>query len=269
MVRFHPTFYENGAEKIAEEVSTHLDSAIKTVEKKQFGKFDKPVTIYAFASAKSFSRYAAKPEVVKGASLGSEIYLSGKLLKITHEISGMLTHELSHAQLTQRLGIVKYNRSLPRWFREGLAIYVSNGGGATNATEKETRENFISGKYFIPERNGSLFNLKLNSTEPIPPKVFYRQCGDFVTFLSHEYPIQIKKLIIGLQAGNAFQDTFKKSFNTTPEKMLDTYINTLKENANIGPHAYHAKVPLESRNLKFPYHGQHSWHAVLSVCFKI
>jgi hypothetical protein len=226
--------YENRAEKIAEEVSKHLDTAIETVEKKQFGKFDKQVTIYVFANAKSFSRYTGMPEAVKGDCTGSEIHLSGKLLKTINEINGMLTHELSHAQLIQHLGIVKFNRSMPRWFREGLAINVSNGGGATNATEQETREYFILGKHFTPKVKGALFNLKLNTTAPIPPRIFYRQSGDFVMFMAHEYSSQYQKLIKGMQAGNSFQDMFTKSFNATPENMLGRYIDALKKNSETG-----------------------------------
>ena len=196
--------YEEGARKMADAAARYLPQAIHDVEAKQYGKFTEPIKIYAFASSESFSKFTNQPEVVKGAGYKNEIYLSGKLLNIMGEVQGMLTHELSHVQLTQQLGVIKFNRTLPRWFREGLAIYVSNGGGATNASEAETIEHFLQGKHFIPETEGALINQRLHGTYKIEPKIFYRQSGDFVKYLAHSYPLQFKVFIEGIQNGKQF-----------------------------------------------------------------
>ena len=114
--------YEEGAETLAEEVSRYLPQAIRNVESKQYGSFKKPVIIYVFATSKSFSKFSGVPDEVIGAGLKDEVYLSGKLLHMRDKTRGILTHELSHTQLSQTLGAIKFNRALPRWFREGLAI---------------------------------------------------------------------------------------------------------------------------------------------------
>ena len=220
--------YENGAEPLAEETARHLSQAFSTIEAKQYGTFKGPVKIYAFASAKSFSKFSGVSEVPTGASLKNEVFLSGQLLTKMDKAQGILTHELSHVQLSQTLGAIKFNRTLPRWFREGLAIYVADGGGATNATEKETIDEFLEGKHFTPETEGALFNNKLPATSELEPKIFYRQSGMFVQFLAQNHPVQSEKLLRGLQEGNAFETQFSESFKSNVADMLKNFIATLQ-----------------------------------------
>lgn len=220
--------YEKGAEAFAEETSRELPKAMMTVESRQFGAFKEPVRIYVFASAESFAKFANVPEVVKGAGVGNEVYLSGQLLNKMGELRGMLTHELSHIQLSQTLGTVTFNRTLPRWFREGLAIHVADGGGATNATEAETIANFLQQKYFAPETKGALLNLKLPGPKGLEPKVFYRQSGMFVHFLAHNYPGQFERFVKSLQEGKDFEELFSQCFECEVSTMLQTFIATLR-----------------------------------------
>ncbi len=220
--------YEKGAEALAESAARYLPQAITDVELKQFGSFKNPIKVYVFGTSRSFSKFAGVPEAVKGAGLKNEVYLSGKLLNIMGEVQGILTHELSHVQLMQTLGAIKFNRTLPQWFREGLAIYVANGGGATNATEEETIAKFLEGNHFIPETEGALFNVKFAATGKLEPKIFYRQSGMFVQFLAHKYPLQFEKLLKGLQKENTFKSQFIESFKSNVDELLKDFITTLK-----------------------------------------
>lgn len=220
--------YEKGAELLAEEAARHLRRALNVVESRQFGTFKEPVKIYAFADAKRFARFAGVPKVVKGAGSDSEVYLSGQLLNKLGEVQGMLTHELSHVQLSQTLGTVTFNRTLPRWFREGLAIYVAEGGGATNASEAEAIEHFLQGKHFAPETEGALFNLNLPGSKGLEPKIFYRQSGMFVCFLAQDRPAQFETLVKGLQEGKTFDAQFAGAFKCNVNTMLQVFIGTLR-----------------------------------------
>jgi hypothetical protein len=220
--------YENGAEALAKETARHLSQAVTNIEAKQHGTFKDPVKIYAFATTKSFSKFSDVSEVLTGASLKNEVFLSGQLLNKMGKVQGILTHELSHVQLSQKLGTIKFNRTLPRWFREGLAIYVADGGGATNATETETIDKFLEGKHFTPETEGALFNIKLPATGELEPKIFYRQSGMFVQFLAQNHPIQLEKLLRGLQDGYAFETQFSESFRSNVDDVLKNFIVTLQ-----------------------------------------
>jgi hypothetical protein len=220
--------YEDGAETLAEKAARYLPQAIRTVEAKQYGSFRRPVTVYVFETSKGFSKFSGVPEEVIGAGLKDEVYLSGKLLNMMDKTRGILTHELSHAQLSQTLGAIKFNRTLPRWFREGLAIYVADGGGATNASEEETIDNFLEGKHFIPEIKGGLLNINLSATAELHPKIFYRQSGMFVQFLALNQPAKFEKLLRGLQEGKAFEAQFVEAFKRNVDEELNDFIVTLK-----------------------------------------
>jgi hypothetical protein len=222
------TLYEEGAEALAEAAARYFPQAITNVELKQYGSFKGPIKVYVFATSKSFSKFAGVSAVVLGAGLKNEVFLSGKLLSEMDKTQGILTHELSHVQLSQTLGSIEFNRSLPRWFREGLAIYVANGGGATRATEAETIEKFLEGNYFIPETKGGLFNIKLAATGKLEPKIFYRQSGMFVQSLARNYPVQFETLLKGVQEGKDFQSQFITSFKNDVNEELRTYITSLK-----------------------------------------
>lgn len=93
--------YEDGAEKIANEVARNLNNAMKAVESGQLGKFIEPVKVYAFASPESFSKFSGISDKARGASVDNEIYLSGLMLELPDEVYGMVGHELSHVQVSQ------------------------------------------------------------------------------------------------------------------------------------------------------------------------
>jgi hypothetical protein len=221
--------YESGAEKLAAEAALYLDNAIRDVESKQLGEFTEPVKVYVFATPTSFSKFSGISDKARGASVGNEIFLSSLLKDMPQEVYGMIGHELSHVQLSQKLGVITFNRTLPRWFREGLAIYVSDGGGAPRNYEQETIAMFIEGKHFVPESTGSLFNRALNSTADIGPRMFYSQSGIFVTYLANEYPQKFIDLLKGLQSGNKFEEQFRISFKNNIESILTSYISKLKK----------------------------------------
>ena len=205
-----------------------MPQAIADVELKQYGSFKGSVKVYAFATSKSFSKFAGVSGVVLGAGLKNEIFLSGNLLGAMDKAKGILTHELSHVQLSQTLGIIKFNRALPRWFREGLAIHVANGGGATRANEAETIDKFLEGRHFVPETRGAQLNLRPAATAKLETKIFYRQSGMFVQFLAQKYPEQFETLLKDLQEGKDFKSQFFTAFKKNPDEELKDFITALK-----------------------------------------
>lgn len=220
--------FEDGAEKLAMLSALHLDNAIKNVASMQLGEFKEPVKVYIFATPKSFSKFSGISDKARGASIGNEIFLSSLLTNLPHEVYGMLGHELSHVQLAQKLGVITFNRTLPRWFREGLAIYVSDGGGAPRNYEQETIAMFIDGKHFVPEAKGAIFNMDLHSTADIGPRMFYSQSGMFVEYLAQNFPYNFNVLLRGLQEGKPFNEIFEISFGNNVENTLASYITYLK-----------------------------------------
>ncbi len=112
--------YEKGAEKYAETVANKIDTAIQTVEQKQYKKFTKPVTIYICNSIESFTDYCVIRQA-SGCVLNERLFLSPKNFQANQQA---LTHELSHLHIEQHLGMFTWHSGYPAWFQEGLATYV-------------------------------------------------------------------------------------------------------------------------------------------------
>lgn len=126
--------FEPGAQDYADQVVIFLPSAIQQVEERQYHSFVHPVRVYVCASRESFYRMYGMD--VRAGVL-TKLFLSPRLFNEEDEIIKLyLTHELSHLHLLQQLGIYKMSR-LPVWFKESLATYVSDGGGAHTVTEKQ------------------------------------------------------------------------------------------------------------------------------------
>ena len=71
---------------------------------------------------------------------------------------------MTHAAILQRIGAWKHLRIVPAWFDEGLAVYVSNGGGAEKVGEAEARQAIVAGTHFDPERMGKVYADKYGLT---------------------------------------------------------------------------------------------------------
>lgn len=101
-------------------------------------------------------------------------------------LPGILTHELSHLHLGQRLG--HYTPWLPVWFHEGLATHVAKGGGAEFASDLQARVAWEEGRQVdfsrldVPGRRHRAGEFGLNIHE------FYRQSWRFVAYLEQRDP---------------------------------------------------------------------------------
>jgi hypothetical protein len=186
--------FEPGADDYAHYVSALLPAAIAQVEAAQGRPFARPVTVGVYTTPQAYA--AANPSGVAGAvgvaSFGRVILsptLNGPQVR---RLPAILTHELSHAHLQSWISAYSWVR-LPNWFKEGLAVMVSGGGGAEFVSEPEARAAIERGEYIAIEDTGSFTNLSEISFERAPARVTpshrtvmaYRQAGMFVSWL-HE-----------------------------------------------------------------------------------
>ena len=117
-------------------------------------------------------------------------------------LPAILTHELSHAHLRGWISQLSVMR-LPQWFREGLAVIVSRGGGAEGVSELQARDAIRRGDHIAIESSSSLFNLgavKFAQPPEIPGTSFrtemaYRQAGLFVAFLHETDPVGFARMM--------------------------------------------------------------------------
>ncbi|MGA2193428.1 MAG: hypothetical protein ABSG42_08660 [Nitrospirota bacterium] len=153
--------YEPGAEEFAAEVAVYLPDAIATVEKGLYRPFAKPVQVYVCATKESIAAHGGWGKV--RAVTTTKLFLDAELVKKVQDGNSakmILTHELSHLHLSQRLGLFR-TAKIPAWFDEGLAVMVSGGAPAVDVSESDAAKAIMSGKCIKPDVSGSLLFPKL------------------------------------------------------------------------------------------------------------
>jgi hypothetical protein len=184
--------FEPGAEDYAQDVSALLPAAIARIEAAQGRPFAHPVTVGVYATPEAYAAANASGVAgVVGVTAFGRVVLSPALNWPQHRrLPAILTHELSHAHLQ---GWISTNAflHLPNWFKEGLAVMVSEGGGAEFVSEQEARAAIERGETIAIDDAGSYWNLSEVRFERAPAGatashrivMAYRQAGMFVTWL--------------------------------------------------------------------------------------
>jgi len=220
--------YEPGAAQFAKVTAELLPAAIQTVEKEQYSTFVKDIRVYVFETTESFNNLTGTN--AKAVTYRDSVFMSSKLMENQKDIPLYLTHELSHLMILQKRGLYGL-MTLPAWFNEGLATYVSKGGGAGNITEKEAINAILSGKAFEPDTGGGFFDFffpKYGSHWNLEPHMFYRQSSLFVAFL-HRYDKEcFKNLIVAIELGQGFDSSFYAAYHISLPEMWQLFIQELK-----------------------------------------
>ena len=223
--------YEDGALKFASEIAPYLDTAINTIETKQ-GKFKKPVVIYVTKSIDSFSSFCTSNRPV-ACVIGSRLFVSPKLLNEKERLPRILTHELSHLQLTQSIGRWNYQTLLPTWFKEGLAVYVSNGGGAEGVSEREAYEAIKQGKTIEPNGSGNLLFQKTASSFGLKTHMFYRQSEMFVKWLHDKNLASYSRLFAVLNSGKTLDEALLSVYGFDIQQAWNEFLGKIKHNKSV------------------------------------
>jgi len=184
--------YQPGAEDFARDVAALYPDAIARVEAMHGRRFAHPVTVGAYATPEAYAAANGQgSDVPVGVTFAGRVNLSPKLFWPQHQrLRAILTHELSHAHINGWIGAVAYIH-LPNWFKEGLAVMVSEGGGAESVSEPEARAAIQRGEHFLVEETGSLrtlvgvkFTQAPRADSPSHVTLLaYRQAGMFVRYL--------------------------------------------------------------------------------------
>ena len=132
--------YQPGAEDFAHDVAALLPDAIVRVEAVHGRPFAHPVIVGVYATPEAYAAANGLASTVPaGVTIFGRVNLSPKLFGPQRQrLRAILTHELSHAHLQGWIG--DYDTLyLPNWFKEGLAVMLSGGGGAELVSEDEAR----------------------------------------------------------------------------------------------------------------------------------
>ena len=211
--------YEPGTEEFAKEIAGYLPDAIATVEKEQYRPFAKPIIIYICATKESFAAHTGFWEKTRGA-VTTKLFLSPEMIKRIQDGSSakmILTHEISHLHLYQRLGLFR-DAKIPAWFKEGLAVMVSGGAPAVDVSESDAAKAIQSGECIKPDVSGSLLFPKFWHSYNLEPHMFYRQSGMFVAYMKRQDEAKFKMFMLSIENGRNFGKSFSAAYGISIEK---------------------------------------------------
>jgi hypothetical protein len=225
--------YEEGALDYARAVSGFLPTAIAQVEAAQGRPFAHPVTIGVYVTPEAFA--AANGTGFSGAVgvmfLGT-VNLSPRLFSAQRQrLSAILTHELSHAHIRSWISEITYIR-LPNWFKEGLAVAVSRGGGAESVSESQAMAAIQRGDHIAIAGSGSLLELsgvKFEHEQPYSPFRFelaYRQAGMFVSYLRDADPSGFARMINSILDGRQFEEAVAAGYQENLHSLWLRFVQT-------------------------------------------
>jgi hypothetical protein len=227
--------FEPGAEDYAHEVAALLPAAIAQVEAAQGRPFAHPVTVGVYATPEAYA--AANASGVAGAvgvTAFGRVVLSPVLNWPQHRrLRAILTHELSHAHIQ---GWISANGffHLPPWFKEGLAVMVSGGGGAEFVSEEEARAALEHGEHIAIDDTGSFWNLSEIRFERTPSQgtpshltvMAYRQAGMFVAYLHDSDAPGFARMMDAILDGRPFADAVAAGYHQDVQSLWEKFAQT-------------------------------------------
>lgn len=217
--------YEPGAELHAKKISFILSESIQQVEEKQYQPFPTPVQVYICSTRESYIKMFGSDT---RAGVLTKLFLSPRVFEEDDEVLKMyLMHELSHLLLLEQLGSYKMSR-LPFWFKEGLATYVSDGGGAQTVSEEEAKRSILEWKHFVPNETGGWIFQSTPSDWNLRPQMFYRQSELFTRYLLEVDGNAFRQLLVAAQGGDSLTVALENAYNKNLETLWEGFLLEVK-----------------------------------------
>jgi hypothetical protein len=207
--------FEPGADGYARDVAALLPAAITRIEAAHGRPFAHPVTVGVYATPEVYmaANVIGSMQPVGVAPFGRVVLSPALYAKQRPRLPAILTHELSHAHIQGWISAYAYVR-LPNWFKEGLAVMASGGGGAEFVNEAEARAAIARGESITIEDSGSFANLSEIRFERAPAAatpshktvLAYRQAGMFVAYLHDSDAPGFARMMNAILDGRPFVD---------------------------------------------------------------
>ena len=224
--------YEPGAEANARDIVPLFPEAINKVEKGHYLPFRDPIRVYICASAESYYKLTG---TLARAVVTNKLFLSPALFQDRPTLPLYLAHELSHLHLLQRLGSYRFIE-LPSWFKEGLATFVSGGGGAPDISDEQALNAIRSAQNFVPDEGqgviGSLLFPRYGSYWKLDNHMFYRQGMLFVAFMQKTDETSFRKLLISILQGEDFSTALTNAYNKNLSILWEQFLEETKRGSD-------------------------------------
>lgn len=215
--------YEQGAEKLADEIASLFPDAISKIEQTHGSQFAKQPEVYICASEECYKKYALVP-IARGETRpsGEIIMLNGFKLSRDGTAGAIFTHELSHVYWFTR-GV----RCQPRWWEEGLAVYVSGGGGAEKASFSAAIQAIRENHVFHPSSESGCFFANSAAKYDLDWPMYYRQSGMFVEFLHISNPSAFNLTLTLLHNKTELPEAIQKAYGQPVEALWKLWLSSI------------------------------------------
>ena len=227
--------YQPGAEDFARDVAVLLPDAIARVEAVHGRRFAHPVIVGVYATPEAYAAANGVGSLIPvGVTIFGRINLSPKLFRPQHQrLRAILTHELSHAHIQGWIGGNAY-LYLPNWFKEGLAVMLSGGGGAELVSEDEARAAIQRGETIIIDDAGGLSKLtdvrleKEPENRPpwYPVVLAYREAGMFVNYLRESDGPSFDRMMNAILDGRRFTEAVTAGYRDDVRSLWQKFIKS-------------------------------------------
>lgn len=225
--------YQPGAEDFAHDVAGLLPDATARVEAVHGRPFKRPVIVGVYATPEAYETAIGIASMAPvGVTVYGEVNLSPKLFRPQHQrLRAILTHELSHAHIQGWIGDRGFVY-LPKWFKEGLAVMVSGGGGAELVSEGEARAAIQRGDKIVIDDVGRLTDWtdlrvpeEIANKPPWYPVVLgYREAGMFVDYLRESDRPAFDRMMNAVLDGHSLPEAVTVGYSDNPQSLWEKFI---------------------------------------------
>lgn len=213
---------EPGFEDYGERVAAAMPAAIVQVEQAHFLPFAQPPRVYVCGTDDCFRRYVLTPKLSAAVVPDNRLILSPNLDgRESHRLPTLLTHELAHLHLGQRIG--HYHSTLPVWFHEGWASLTAEGGGAEYTTDAKVFESIRAGRKVNLDVRDTPDKRHRASASRLSIHAFYRQSMLLVGWLKAQDEARFRALTLAVQANTDFEIAFWNIYGQAPVTRLSAF----------------------------------------------
>lgn len=230
--------YQPGAEDFARDIAALYPDAIARVEAVHDRRFAHAVTIGAYATAEAYAAAnGVGSDTPVGVTFAGRVNLSPKLFRSQHRrLRAILTHELSHAHIQGWIGQYKYVY-LPNWFKEGLAVMISEGGGAELVSEDDARAAIQRGERLAVNDAVSLpisIDVRLekapvNTPSWYPAVLAYREAGMFLSYLRESNRPAFDRMMNAILDGRPFVEAVTVGYHDDVRSLWEAFLKSSSE----------------------------------------
>ncbi len=217
---------EPGYEAYGERVAAALPEAIARVEAAHYLPFAHTPRVHVCGTDDCFKRYVRTPRLTAAVVPDHRLILSPRLGgREQHRLPALLTHELAHLHLGQRIG--HYHSTLPVWFHEGWASLTAEGGGADHATDAQVFEAIRAGRRVNLAARDTPDKRHRANASGLSMSEFYRQSMLLIGWLKAQDEAGFRELVLAVQDNTDFEIAFWNVYGRAPVDRLAGFFDSI------------------------------------------